>query len=146
MSLLQYTSSEMFSSTELIRKSKMVFDKIHNKDIEKAIILRDGKPNFILIDFEIYENIMTEYLKLKEEKKQNKISKNENKKPIEKVEKKEEIKRIRPERHIEEINSKDLENALNEIEKIDIKNELSEVNINKEIKKAEQPLKEFWEQ
>lgn len=146
MSLLQYTSSEMFSSTELIRKSKMVFDKIHNKDIEKAIILRDGKPNFILIDFEIYENIMAEYLKLKEEKKQNKISKNENKKSLEKVEKKEEIKRIRPERHIEEINSKDLENALNEIEKIDIKNELSEVNINKEIKKAEQPLKEFWEQ
>ena len=29
MNPLQYTSEEMFSSTELIRKSKMIFDKLH---------------------------------------------------------------------------------------------------------------------
>ncbi len=57
---LQYTSEEMFSSTELIRKSKLVFDKLHKKDIEKAIILRDGKPSFMLLDFSVYEKIMNE--------------------------------------------------------------------------------------
>jgi len=41
MDLLQYRSNEMFSSTELIRKSKMVFDKISKKEIEKAVILRE---------------------------------------------------------------------------------------------------------
>ena len=65
MSLLQYTSKEMFSSTELVRKSKNIFDKLNRKEIEKAIILRDGKPNTILLDFEEYEKIMTDYLKLK---------------------------------------------------------------------------------
>jgi len=66
MSLLQYKSNEMFSSTELIRKSKMVFDKVSNNQIEKAIILRDGKPSFILLDFNKYEELITEYLELKE--------------------------------------------------------------------------------
>ena len=65
MSLLEYTSKEMFSSTELVRKSKNIFDKLNRKEIEKAIILRDGKPNTILLDFEEYEKIMTDYLKLK---------------------------------------------------------------------------------
>lgn len=65
MSLLQYTSSEMYSSTELIRKSKTIYDKLNNKEIEKAIILRDGKPSFMLLDFETYERIMNEYLEMK---------------------------------------------------------------------------------
>ncbi len=65
MSLLQYTSNEMYSSTELIRKSKTIYDKLSNKEIEKAIILRDGKPSFMLMDFEVYEQIMNEYLQMK---------------------------------------------------------------------------------
>ena len=65
MALLLYKSNEMFSATELIRKSKIIFDKILDKEIEKAIILRDGKPSFLLMDFEKYENIMAEFEELK---------------------------------------------------------------------------------
>lgn len=65
MSYLLYSSDEMFSSTELIRKSKSIFDKVTNHDIDKAIILRDGKPTFILFDFHEYEKIMKEYTILK---------------------------------------------------------------------------------
>lgn len=65
MSLLKYTSKEMFSSTELIRKSKSIYEKLNSKEIEKAIILRDGKPSFMLLDFETYEIIMDEYLRMK---------------------------------------------------------------------------------
>ncbi len=61
MGLLLYKSDEMFSATELIRKSKMIFDKIVNDEIDKAIILRDGKPGFLLMDFVKYEKIMSEY-------------------------------------------------------------------------------------
>ena len=92
MSLLQYKSNEMFSSTELIRKSKMVFDKVSNNQIEKAIILRDGKPSFILLDFNKYEELITEYLELKEKFK----TKNE------------------------EISKTDLKNALEQIENLDL--------------------------
>jgi protein tyrosine/serine phosphatase len=67
MGLLQYTSNEMFSSTELVRKSKNIFDKLNKEEIEKAIILRDGKPGIILLDFNFYEKIMTEYLTLKQQ-------------------------------------------------------------------------------
>ena len=66
MALLLYKSNEMFSSTELIRKSKMIFDKILGRKIEKAIILRDGKPSFLLMEFAKYEKIMAEYEELKE--------------------------------------------------------------------------------
>ena len=65
MNHLLYSSNEMYSSTELIRKSKTIFDKIINEEIDKAIILRDGKPSFMLLDFEKYEKIMLEYDKLK---------------------------------------------------------------------------------
>lgn len=67
MALLLYKSKEMFSTTELIRKSKMIFDKIVDEEIEKAIIMRDGKPGFLLMDFEKYESIMEEYENLKVE-------------------------------------------------------------------------------
>lgn len=66
MALLLYKSDEMFSSTELIRKSKMIFDKVLDEEIEKAIILRDGKPSFLLMEFSKYEKIMAEYEELKE--------------------------------------------------------------------------------
>jgi len=61
MGHLLYTSNEMYSSTELIRKSKTIFNKILTKEIDKAIILRDGKPSFMLLDFNKYEKIMAEY-------------------------------------------------------------------------------------
>jgi len=66
MRLLQYKSNEMFSSTELIRKSKMIFNKILDGSVEKAIILRDGKPSFLLMDFAKYEAVMSEFEELKE--------------------------------------------------------------------------------
>jgi hypothetical protein len=65
MGLLLYKSDEMYSSTELIRKSKMIFEKIIDEEIDKAIILRDGKPCFLLMDFQKYERIMSEYEALK---------------------------------------------------------------------------------
>lgn len=71
MGLLQYTSDEMYSSTELVRKSKNIFDKLNKKEIEKAIILRDGKPGIILLDFNEYEKIMKDYLELKNKIKSN---------------------------------------------------------------------------
>ena len=65
MSLLQYTSDEMFSATDLVRKNKSIFDKLQKKEIEKAIILRDGKPSIMMLDFSEYEKLMKDYLSLK---------------------------------------------------------------------------------
>lgn len=161
MNPLQYTSEEMFSSTELIRKSKMIFDKLHKKDIEKAIILRDGKPNFMLLDFAVYEKIMAEYLSLKElldnhEVKTDKLQTTN--KIIEKVEEVSKDEEIKEKEHIEadEINEIDLEKALAQIDDLDLEDlstNLDEENpnlANNEKTKAEQKdekelLKEFWE-
>lgn len=66
MSHLLYASNEMFSSTQLIRKSKDIFDKLSSNTIGKAVILRDGKPNFMLLDFNKYERIMTDYKRLQD--------------------------------------------------------------------------------
>jgi PHD/YefM family antitoxin component YafN of YafNO toxin-antitoxin module len=129
MDLLQYRSNEMFSSTELIRKSKMVFDKISKKDIEKAVILRDGKPSFILMDFKKYEELISEYLELKEKSKtKSKVIKKEITKEDQNF--KEEF---------DEINSDDLQDALAQIEQLDLELQKKPV-----IKKEEQ-LKDFWE-
>ena len=142
MDLLQYRSNEMFSSTELIRKSKMVFDKISKKEIDKAVILRDGKPSFILMDFKKYEEIIAEYLELKEKVKV--INKNINQKEElfeehnnqENLEKEpEDIK----DEDIDEINSDDLEDALAQIEQLDL-----DLQKNPVVQKDEQ-LKDFWE-
>jgi len=65
MTHLLYSSNEMFSSTQLVRQSKKIFDKLSTNEIEKAIILRDGKPNFMLLDFNSYEEIMKDYIELK---------------------------------------------------------------------------------
>ncbi len=114
MGLLLYKSNEMFSATELIRKSKTIFDKVLNKEIEKAIILRDGKPSFLLMEFEKYEKIMAEFEELKEfvatqkEKQPKKIKVKEKKKNKE-VEDKiisrtPSIEKTEPEQLIENIN------------------------------------------
>jgi len=58
----------------------MIFNKIIDNEIDKAIILRDGKPGFLLMDFHKYEQIMAEFEELKNNslKKQKNIS-NKNK-------------------------------------------------------------------
>lgn len=67
MNYLQYTSDEMFSATQLIRKSKKIFDDIENRKIEKGVILRDGKPSFIMLEFRQYEKLMKRLIELEEE-------------------------------------------------------------------------------
>lgn len=124
MGLLQYTSNEMFSSTELVRKSKNIFDKLNKNDIEKAIVLRDGKPAVILLDFTYYEEIMKDYLQLKE---QSQKSNESIKKEVQKLEVKETIK----EENIEKSFQKPKE------EDFSFDSDLS-------TNKAE-PLKEFWD-
>jgi PHD/YefM family antitoxin component YafN of YafNO toxin-antitoxin module len=69
----------MFSSTQLVRQSKKIFDKLSSNEIEKAVILRDGKPNFMLLDFNTYESIMKEFIQLKEDQNKQKVITSENK-------------------------------------------------------------------
>ena len=142
MDLLQYRSNEMFSSTELIRKSKMVFDKISKKEIEKAVILRDGKPSFMLMDFKKYEELISEYIELKEKVKSKSIATKKDFEEKVKLQKEvnyeENIKDIKPE-NFDEINDDDLEDALAQIEQLDL--ELQK----KPVVQKEEQLKDFWE-
>ncbi|MCT7585675.1 hypothetical protein [Aliarcobacter butzleri] len=143
MSLLQYTSKEMFSSTELVRKSKNIFDKLNKKEIEKAIILRDGKPNTILLDFEEYEKIMTDYLKLKGkdvgEIPSIESEKNEMVKSDKNISKKENIedKKISSNTKIED---EDFQAALNKIDDLEFFTDNGELK-----KDKDETLKEFWD-
>ena len=143
MSLLEYTSKEMFSSTELVRKSKNIFDKLNKKEIEKAIILRDGKPNTILLDFEEYEKIMTDYLKLKGkdivEIPSIESEKNETVKSDKNISKKENIedKKISSNTKIED---EDFQAALNKIDDLEFFTDNSELK-----KDKDETLKEFWD-
>ena len=132
MNLLQYKSNEMVSSTELIRKSKNIFNKLQNKDIEKAVILRDGKPSFMLMDFKKYEELINEYLELKEKAKtKTKVIKEEIQELPSLPKVKEEV--------FDEINNDDLEDALAQIEQMDLELQKEPV-----LQKDEQ-LKDFWE-
>ncbi|BAK69763.1 hypothetical protein [Aliarcobacter butzleri] len=143
MSLLQYTSKEMFSSTELVRKSKNIFDKLNKKEIEKAIILRDGKPNTILLDFEEYEKIMTDYLKLKGkdivEIPSIESEKNQTMKSDKNISKKENIEdtKILSNTKIED---EDFQAALNKIDDLEFFTDNSELK-----KDKDETLKEFWD-
>jgi len=151
MNLLQYTSHEMFSSTELIRKSKNIFDKLSKNEIEKAIILRDGKPSFMLLEFNMYEDLISNYIETKKEieelKELLKESKQE-KKDLPEI--KEEIfvekEELKPDNTeistIDEIDNSDLEDVLAKIDQLDI-SELSKEKINDD--KKDQQLKDFWE-
>ena len=131
MGLLQYTSNEMFSSTELVRKNKYIFDKLNKNEIEKAIILRDGKPNTILLDFNEYERIIGEYLELKENAGM----------PIIKKEDKEIQKKVPIKIETEEkIDKLEYQNALKEIEKLDFSFDSEKVKEEKN-----EQLKEFWD-
>ncbi len=128
MGLLQYTSNEMFSSTELVRKSKKIFDKLNKEEIEKAIILRDGKPGIILLDFNFYEKIMTEYLTLKQQT--NKANGS--------------IKAATVKQKAEINKEIDLDNNSIIIKENEIDN--LEFSFNSDLTKdKEEPLKEFWD-
>jgi len=144
MSYLLYSSNEMFSSTELIRKSKKIFDKLHASEIDKAIILRDGKPSLILLDFDKYEKIMQEYLELKGHGDIVRDNKNIKSKPdITKTEEKDQKSKTKKKK--KEIDDAELQRALEEIEKLDFGEEDTEKM--KEIvkEKKKEPLKEFWD-
>jgi hypothetical protein len=132
MGLLQYTSNEMFSSTELVRKSKNIFDKLNKNEIEKAIVLRDGKPGIILLDFNYYEQIMAEYLSLKGEKTDISIQKNR----VEKIEKKV-IERTS--QKIDEEIKKVIESTTKEKDEFEFSFD-TDLAIEKD-----EPLKEFWD-
>ena len=144
MGLLEYTSDEMFSSTELVRKSKMIFDKLNDNDIEKAIILRDGKPSFMLYDFKRYEKLIKEHLEMKKElenlKSLNTIDETLAQKEKQIIE--DEIKPIKDSNEIseiDEIDNDELSNALAQIDNMDF-------TLNKEeVEKKAEPLKEFWD-
>lgn len=127
MGLLQYTSNEMFSSTELVRKSKNIFDKLNRNEIEKAIVLRDGKPGIILLDFNHYEQIMSEYLSLK-----NQIPSN-----------KQEIKKIL---NLKKLNLKRNWDRKEEVKASFPDDDTNEFSFDTDLTKDKpEPLKEFWD-
>lgn len=132
MGLLQYTSNEMFSSTELVRKSKNIFDKLNKNEIEKAIVLRDGKPGIILLDFNYYEQIMAEYLSLKGEN----LEPNIQKEKASKVEKK----------VIEKTSEKIDDEIKKVVESISENKDEFEFSFDTDLaEQKDEPLKEFWD-
>ena len=133
MSLLQYTSDEMFSATDLVRKNKSIFDKLQKKEIEKAIILRDGKPSIMMLDFSEYEKLMKDYLSLKAGNSTNINTKTINETVVEEKIIKSDSK----------ISQEDYEAAMKEIEKISFSSDFSIKEDDEQ--KTPQALKEFWE-
>lgn len=133
MSLLQYTSDEMFSATDLVRKNKSIFDKLQKKEIEKAIILRDGKPSIMMLDFSEYEKLMKDYLNLKAGNSTNINKKNINETVVEEKTIKSDSK----------ISQEDYEAAMKEIEQISFSSDFSIKEDDEQ--KTPQALKEFWE-
>ena len=133
MSLLQCTSDEMFSATDLVRKNKSIFDKLQKKEIEKAIILRDGKPSIMMLDFSEYEKLMKDYLSLKAGNSTNINTKTINETVIEGQTIKSDSK----------ISQEDYEAAMKEIEQISFSSDFSIKEDDEQ--KAPQALKEFWE-
>lgn len=133
MSLLQYTSDEMFSATDLVRKNKSIFDKLQKKEIEKAIILRDGKPSIMMLDFSEYEKLMKDYLNLKAGNITNINTKTINETVVEEKTIKSDSK----------ISQEDYEAAMKEIEQISFSSDFSIKEDDEQ--KTPQALKEFWE-
>lgn len=132
-----YSSDEMFSSTDLVRKSKPIFDAIITRKIDKAVILRDGKPSFIMLDFFEYEKIMKEYFELKNISQEISITKESKEKPVQILQ---ELLDESVTQNVvdDEIKEEELQKALEEIDNIDfsIKPAVPE--------KAN--IKEFWDE
>ncbi|WP_418179958.1 hypothetical protein ACNSOL_06275 [Aliarcobacter lanthieri] len=134
MSLLQYSSKEMFSATDLVRKNKPIFDKLNSKEIEKAVILKDGKPSIILLDFSEYEKLIEDYLTLKNKSfSTNHTQENTN------IETKSYLKE---EKRFDKISEDEYKIALNEIERLSANLNSNSTTETNENSKA---LKEFWE-
>lgn len=66
MGLLLYKSDEIFSQKELAENNQVIFKKITDNEIDKAVILNDSEVKFLVMDFSKYENIMKEYIELKD--------------------------------------------------------------------------------
>ena len=129
MGLLQYTSNEMFSSTELVRKSKNIFDKLNKNEIEKAIVLRDGKPGIILLDFNYYEQIMAEYLSLKGENPELNIQK---------------VKASKVEKKVIEKTPEKIDDEIKKVVESTTKDEFEFSFDTNLAEQKDEPLKEFW--
>ncbi|WP_026802873.1 hypothetical protein [Aliarcobacter lanthieri] len=134
MSLLQYSSKEMFSATDLVRRNKPIFDKLNSKEIEKAVILKDGKPSIILLDFSEYEKLIEDYLILK-----NKSLSTNHSQETTNIETKSHLKE---EKKFDKISEDEYKIALNEIEKLSANLNSNSTTETNENSKA---LKEFWE-
>ncbi|MEA3316301.1 MAG: hypothetical protein U9Q30_10615, partial [Campylobacterota bacterium] len=65
MGLLLYKSDEIFSQKELEENNQLIFKKITDNEIDKAVILNDSEVKFLVMEFSKYENIMKEYEELK---------------------------------------------------------------------------------
>ena len=134
MNYLRYSSNEMFSSTHLIRQSKQIFDKLQEKEIEKAVILRDGKPSFIMLDFDVYEKIMADYSNL-----QNKI-------PHQK-QKKEQTKQQHTEQiiiqNIEQLSDNQQDSKISDNESKDISD--FTISSSEDLDEQKSEIKEFWD-
>jgi len=150
MTHLLYASDEMFSSTQLVRQSKKIFDKLSSNEIEKAIILRDGKPNFMLLDFNTYEEIMKDYIELKKAQNANKVKKEI--KIVEEIESKEikiedkiQITNTIDNEEFTEEENLELQEALKRLDELDLdpilKSQAKE-KLQKETPTGE--IKEFW--
>jgi len=150
MTHLLYASDEMFSSTQLVRQSKKIFDKLSSNEIEKAIILRDGKPNFMLLDFNTYEEIMKDYIELKKAQNANKLKKEI--KIVEEIESKEikiedkiQITNTIDNEEFTEEENLELQEALKRLDELDLdpilKSQAKE-KLQKETPTGE--IKEFW--
>jgi hypothetical protein len=124
----------MFSSTHLIRQSKQIFDKLQEREIEKAVILRDGKPSFIMLDFDVYEKIMADYSNL-----QNKI-------PHQK-QKKEQTKQQHTEQiiiqNIEQLSDKQQDSKISDNESKDISD--FTISLSEDLDEQKSEIKEFWD-
>lgn len=117
----------MFSATDLVRKNKYIFDKLNSNEIKKAVILKDGKPSFIMMDFDFYEEIIEEYEKLKsrnrkivDDKKEENPSINDNQESNE----------------FDKISEDEFKKALEDIEKLEKQNNIENIKSDE--------LKDFW--
>jgi len=149
MTHLLYASDEMFSSTQLVRQSKKIFDKLTTNEIEKAIILRDGKPNFMLLDFNTYEEIMKDYIELKRAQNKNKskkdVIKEQKEKITEDIQEDDIIQSEVKNKDFTDDENKELQEALKRLDELDLdpilKSQAKE-KLKKETPTAE--IKEFW--
>lgn len=134
MNYLRYSSNEMFSSTHLIRQSKQIFDKLQEKEIEKAVILRDGKPSFIMLDFDVYEKIMADYSHLLN-------------KPSHQKQKKEQIKQHNTEQTIIQNIEQLLDNQKNPRIADNESKDISDftISLSEDFDEQKSEIKEFWD-